>query len=72
MTWQELQPLLRHFWLQALAKMTRVQAPGRLKQWVVLLTKSYPEATVLFDSLRRETDCERIGQMLGVSQSEAA
>ncbi|HXR00199.1 MAG TPA: tRNA-dihydrouridine synthase family protein, partial [Pseudomonas sp.] len=33
MSWQELQPLLRLFWLQALAKMTRVQAPGRLKQW---------------------------------------
>jgi tRNA-dihydrouridine synthase C len=72
MTWGELQPLLRRFWLQALAKMTRVQAPGRLKQWVVLLTKSYPEATVLFDSLRRETDCERISQMLGVTEQEAA
>jgi tRNA-dihydrouridine synthase C len=55
-----------------MAKMTRVQAPGRLKQWVVLLTKSYPEATVLFDALRRETDCERISQMLGVSVPEAA
>lgn len=72
MTWQELQPLLQHFWSQALAKMTRVQAPGRLKQWVVLLTKSYPEATVLFDSLRRETDCERISQMLGVTEPAAA
>jgi tRNA-dihydrouridine synthase C len=72
MTWQELQPLLRVFWLQALAKMTRVQAPGRLKQWVVLLTKSYPEAVVLFDALRRETDCERISQMLGVVEREAA
>ena len=72
MTWQELQPSLRHFWLQAMAKMTRIQAPGRLKQWVVLLTKSYPEATVLFDALRRETDCERISLMLGVTDSEAA
>src|ERR1700712_1420776 len=72
MTWAELQPMLRTFWLQALAKMTRVQAPGRLKQWGVLLTKSYPEATVLFDALRRETDCERISQMLGVSVPEAA
>jgi tRNA-dihydrouridine synthase C len=72
MSWQELQPLLRHFWLQALAKMTRVQAPGRLKQWVALLTKSYPEATVLFDALRRETDCERISLMLGVTAAQAA
>ena len=72
MTWAELQPLLRDFWCQAMAKMTRIQAPGRLKQWVVLLTKSYPEATVLFDALRRETDCERISQMLGVTVPQAA
>jgi tRNA-dihydrouridine synthase C len=52
--------------------MTRIQAPGRLKQWVVLLTKSYPQAVVLFDALRRETDCERISQMLGVQQQEVA
>jgi tRNA-dihydrouridine synthase C len=64
--------LLRDFWCQAMAKMTRIQAPGRLKQWVVLLTKSYPEATVLFDALRRETDCERISQMLGVTVPQAA
>lgn len=70
MTWAELQPMLRTFWGDCLAKMTLVQAPGRLKQWLVLLTKSYPEATALFDLLRRETDCERISALLDFSPDE--
>ncbi len=70
LTWSGLQPILRTFWLQCLEKMTLIQAPGRLKQWLVLLTKSYPEATVLFDLLRRETDCQRISVLLGVSADE--
>jgi tRNA-dihydrouridine synthase C len=65
MTWAELQPMLRVFWQHCVKKMTLIQAPGRLKQWLALLTKSYPEATTLFDALRRETDCDRIGLMLG-------
>ncbi|MEE4075064.1 tRNA-dihydrouridine synthase family protein [Pseudomonas viridiflava] len=67
MTWAELQPMLRTFWGDCLAKMTLVQAPGRLKQWLVLLTKSYPEATLMFNALRRETDCDRISVLLGYS-----
>ncbi|MCF5293913.1 tRNA dihydrouridine(16) synthase DusC, partial [Pseudomonas syringae] len=31
----------------------------------VLLTKSYPEATLMFNALRRETDCDRISVLLG-------
>ncbi|GFM75004.1 tRNA-dihydrouridine(16) synthase [Pseudomonas cichorii] len=70
MTWAELQPMLRTFWKDCLAKMTLIQAPGRLKQWLVLLTKSYPEAVVMFDTLRRETDCERISTLIGFSPDE--
>jgi tRNA-dihydrouridine synthase C len=62
--------MLRTFWGDCLAKMTLVQAPGRLKQWLVLLTKSYPEAVAMFDLLRRETDCERISALLGYSPDE--
>jgi tRNA-dihydrouridine synthase C len=49
-------------------------APGRLKQWLAMLTRSYPEATELFNLLRRENDCLRIDALLGVhfSQAEAA
>jgi hypothetical protein len=41
-------------------------APGRLKQWLAMLTRSYPEAFTLFNLLRRENDCSRIDALLGV------
>lgn len=70
--WQALQPLLQDFWVQAREQMTERQAPGRLKQWVAMLTRTYPEATALFTELRRETDCDRVARLLGIPVSEAA
>jgi tRNA-dihydrouridine synthase C len=66
MDWAELQPLLADFWLQARRKMSPRYAPGRLKQWLAMLTRSYPEAFALFSLLRRESDCSRIDALLGV------
>ncbi|MCY1348894.1 tRNA-dihydrouridine(16) synthase [compost metagenome] len=66
MTWDELLPLLRDFWRQARRKLAPRYAPGRLKQWVGLLTRSYPEAVQLFEAIRRESDCVRIDALLGV------
>ncbi|MBU1283537.1 MAG: tRNA-dihydrouridine synthase family protein [Gammaproteobacteria bacterium] len=66
MSWAELQPLLADFWLQARRKMSPRYAPGRLKQWLAMLTRSYPEATELFNLLRRESDCLRIDGLLGI------
>ncbi|KDN98145.1 tRNA dihydrouridine synthase [Pseudomonas donghuensis] len=72
MGWHSLLPLIRDFWGQARAQMTPRQAPGRLKQWVAMLTRTYPEAVALFTELRRETDCDRVGQLIGVPVCEAA
>jgi tRNA-dihydrouridine synthase C len=71
MGWAELQPLLADFWLQARRKMSPRYAPGRLKQWLAMLTRSYPEATELFNLLRRENDCQRIDGLLGTQFAEA-
>lgn len=71
MSWVQLQPLLTSFWLQARQKMSPRYAPGRLKQWVAMLTRSYPEATELFNVLRRESDCLRIDALLGVQVGAA-
>lgn len=72
MTWLDLQPLLQSFWRQARNKLSPRYAPGRLKQWVALLTGSYPEAVALFTHLRRETDCSKIDALLNVQHVEAA
>ena len=47
-------------------------APGRLKQWLGMLTRTYPEAVELFARIRRESDCETIDRLLQVSFSQAA
>lgn len=71
MSWVELQPMLADFWLQARRKISPRYAPGRLKQWLAMLTRSYPEATELFNLLRRESDCQRIDALLGIEFAEA-
>lgn len=65
MNWEELWPLVTLFWAQARAKLTPVAAPGRLKQWVSLLTRNYPEATALFAEIRRETQHAAIDARMG-------
>jgi tRNA-dihydrouridine synthase C len=70
MTWDELLPLLRDFWLQARRKLAPRYAPGRLKQWLGMLTRSYPEAVALFAEIRREQDCARIDAWLGLSERQ--
>ncbi len=67
MSWEDLQPLLANFWLQARRKMSPRYAPGRLKQWLSMLTRSYPQAVALFAQLRRVDDCERLDAMLGIA-----
>lgn len=66
LTWEMLRPSLAEFWLQARLKMSPRYAPGRLKQWVSLMTRTYPEAIALFNQLRRETDCNRIDALMNV------
>ena len=69
MSWEDLQPLLADFWGQARRKMSPRYAPGRLKQWISLLTRSYPQAVTMFAQVRRENDCERLDALLGLDES---
>ncbi len=72
MSWAELLPLLQDFWLQARAQLTPRQAPGRLKQWLAMLTRNYPQAVELFALVRRETDCDTVSRLLQIPVSEVA
>ncbi|CAM5558393.1 tRNA-dihydrouridine(16) synthase OS=Stutzerimonas stutzeri OX=316 GN=dusC PE=3 SV=1 [Stutzerimonas stutzeri] len=66
MSWDAFKPMLADFWRQARGKIAPRYAPGRLKQWLALLTRNYPQASTLLAELRRENDCERIDALLGV------
>lgn len=64
--WRDVQPLVSEFWRRARQRIAPRYAPGRLKQWLGMLTRSYPEAAALFAELRRESDCVRLDALLGV------
>jgi tRNA-dihydrouridine synthase C len=70
MGWSEVRPLVEDFWMQARRKLGPGYAPGRLKQWLRALARTYPEAALLFQETRRETDCLRIDQLLRVASWE--
>ena len=72
MSWADLQPMLQDFWAQVVVQLTPRSAPGRLKQWLAMLTRNYPEAVELFTALRRETELDQVGRLLGMPRSEAA
>lgn len=72
MSWAELLPVIQDFWMQVRRKLAPAYAPGRLKQWVGLLTRNYPEATQLFAAIRREHDCAVIDSLLGISAPAAS
>ena len=63
-TWADLQPGLLRFWdLVALQAAPRHRA-GRLKQWLNLLRRRYPEAQAAFDRVRPLTDPAEVAAVL--------
>lgn len=54
MSWEVLQPWLAEFFVQTRERMVDRHSPGRIKQWLSLLTRSYPQAQSIFAELRRE------------------
>ncbi|KTT40820.1 tRNA-dihydrouridine synthase C [Pseudomonas oryzihabitans] len=71
LAWPAILELLRRFWLLARRKLAPRYAPGRLKQWLGMLTRSYPEAELLFAQIRRESSCALIDVLLGFAPLDA-
>jgi tRNA-dihydrouridine synthase C len=72
MGWADVLPLLRDFWALVRAKLPPAFAPGRLKQWLCWLQRSYVPAEVLFLAVRRETDCIAIDRVIDALQPPAS
>ncbi|SDT97145.1 tRNA dihydrouridine synthase [Halopseudomonas salegens] len=64
LSWAEMQPWLLEFYRQVRLRVADRHAPGRLKQWLGMLTRGYPEAQPLFDQVRRETCADTVGRAL--------
>ena len=54
-SWHELGPLMHAFWQVASTRLEQKQQAGRVKQWLNLLRRHYPEAQTAFDAMRTLT-----------------
>ncbi|WP_174718445.1 tRNA-dihydrouridine synthase [Azoarcus sp. DN11] len=50
--WTELQPLLALFWRKVQERVKPQHSPGRIKQWLNLLRRNFPQAEQLFQDVR--------------------
>jgi hypothetical protein len=49
-------PLIGEFWQRVLAKVEARHAPGRLKQWLGLLRRNFPQAEILYAECAMKDD----------------
>ncbi|MCB1917866.1 MAG: tRNA-dihydrouridine synthase [Rhodocyclaceae bacterium] len=63
--WPRLQRLIDAFWGDVQQRVPARHAPGRLKQWLNLLRRRYPQAGALFAALRAEASVEGVSRVLG-------
>jgi tRNA-dihydrouridine synthase C len=54
--WQALLPLLHHFWRNVATHVAPRHRAGRLKQWLNLLRRRFPQAQLAFDQVRTSND----------------
>ena len=62
--WPTLAALIDDFWQQIQQKVLPHQSPGRLKQWLMLMQRSYPQAEELFMALRELRSADEISPLL--------
>jgi tRNA-dihydrouridine synthase C len=58
--WPALQPLLQRWWQRMATQVQPRHRPGRLKQWLNLLRRRFPEAEAAYRQLRTQTDSRRV------------
>jgi tRNA-dihydrouridine synthase C len=59
--WVDLLPLLADFWSRVGERVESRHRAGRLKQWLNLLRRRYPEAQLAYDRLRLVNDPAALG-----------
>ena len=62
--WPRLLPLLGEFWQAVLEKVEHRHAPGRLKQWLNLLRRNFPQAETLYQQVRPLRDAASVSATL--------
>ncbi|MCT9809364.1 tRNA-dihydrouridine synthase [Acidovorax sp. Be4] len=60
LTWQALLPQIARFWQMVCEDLEPRQRAGRLKQWLNLLRRRFPEAEIAYQEVRVQTDQQAI------------
>jgi tRNA-dihydrouridine synthase C len=63
-TWHELLPIIEAFWHRLASRVAPRHRPGRLKQWLNLLRRRYPQAQQAFEAIRPLADPQLISARL--------
>lgn len=64
MPWEQMEPIVRGFWARLQRTPHPAYAPGRFKQWLIWLGRTWPQAAELFARVRRIDDGAVITRML--------
>ncbi|GAB2181482.1 tRNA dihydrouridine(16) synthase DusC [Denitratisoma sp. agr-D3] len=62
--WARLQPLVADFWQRVQQKLEPRHTPGRLKQWLGLMRRHYPQAEALYRDIRESRLGDEISPIL--------
>ncbi len=58
--WAVVEPALADFWRRVTAKLEPRHCPGRIKLWLGLLRRTWPEAEALYQRIRPARDCAAV------------
>jgi tRNA-dihydrouridine synthase C len=67
--WAELQPLVALYWQRIAGQMAPRHRAGRLKQWLDLLRRRYPEAQQAYETVRTVNDADEVARLLFAEQA---
>lgn len=70
--WQALLPLVADFWRITRGHVDERHCAGRLKQWLQLLRRRYPEAEAAFGRVRTVNDVRSVGELVATAFGDAA
>lgn len=62
--WAAIKPLLADFWQRVQHKLEARHTPGRLKQWLGLMRRNYPQAEVLYRDIRESRLADEVTPIL--------
>ncbi len=66
-SWKEILPTVKTFYVETRDKFPKKYLGNKLKQWLVYLSRSYPEAAALFEAIKKTRDPQIIEHALQAS-----